>query len=62
MTASYFKPIEYIPDPYERAKIMESDYRKKQKSMEGEQAFKPNNFETRNKVLNPDQAIYGEDV
>lgn len=48
-----------MEDPYDRAKIMESEHRKKQKALEGEQAFKPNSFTTVNKVLNPDDKVYG---
>lgn len=32
---SFFKPIKYIEDPYERAHQMEVDHMKKEKSLEG---------------------------
>lgn len=35
---SYFKPIKYIDDPYERAHQMEIDHAKKMKSMEQKDA------------------------
>lgn len=39
---SFFKPIKYIDDPYERAHKMEVEHAKKQKSLEGEHRFKLN--------------------
>jgi hypothetical protein len=39
---SYFRPVKYMEDPYERAHAAEVDYLKKQKSMEAEARLKLN--------------------
>ena len=58
---SYFKPIKYMEDPYERASQLESEHAKKMKSKQhGEVNFKLNSHakDTFNSLKN----VYGTDV
>lgn len=57
---SFFKPLNYIPDPYERAHEMEVDHAKKEKSLEGEAKFKLNLHPKH--TFSIEKQVYGTDV
>lgn len=46
-----------MEDPYDRAHKLELQNQKKDKSLEGEVSFKPNNFSP--KLLNSDKIVIG---
>jgi hypothetical protein len=41
---TFFKSYKHIDDPYDRAVKMEKEINKRNKSLEGESKFRPNNF------------------
>jgi hypothetical protein len=57
---TFFKNDKYMGDPYGREKRLEVERNKKNKSLEGEQKFKPNNFCSN--IFNKNSKVYGTDV
>ena len=41
---TFFKDYKHMDDPYDRATKMERELNKRNKSLEGESKFRPNNF------------------
>ena len=60
MIRSFFKPINYMEDPFERAQQMETERIKKEKSMEAEASFKLN-LHPRS-TFDKERTVYGADV